>query len=66
MLVIQGANDTRVPKAESDQIVERLRSLGRRVEYVVFPDEGHGFTQRANAERAYAMIVDYLSRELLA
>jgi dipeptidyl aminopeptidase/acylaminoacyl peptidase len=66
MLVIQGANDTRVPKAESDQIVERLRSLGRRVEYVVFPDEGHGFTQRANAERAYATIVDYLTRELLA
>ncbi len=65
MLVIQGANDTRVPKEESDQIVARLRSLGRRVEYVVFPDEGHGFTKRANAERAYDLIVDFLTRELL-
>jgi dipeptidyl aminopeptidase/acylaminoacyl peptidase len=65
MLVIQGANDTRVPKAESDQIVERLRALGRRVEYVVFPDEGHGFTQRGNADRAWALVVDFLTTELL-
>jgi dipeptidyl aminopeptidase/acylaminoacyl peptidase len=66
MLVIQGANDTRVPKEESDQAVERLRSLGRRVEYVVFPDEGHGFTKRANADRAYDLVVEFLTRELLA
>ena len=66
MLVIQGANDTRVPQEESDQIVARLRSLGRRVEYVVFPDEGHGFTKRANAERAYDLIVDFLTRELIS
>jgi dipeptidyl aminopeptidase/acylaminoacyl peptidase len=65
MLVIQGANDTRVPKGESDQVVERLRALGRRVEYVVFPDEGHGFTKRANADRAYELVVDFLTRELV-
>ena len=42
LLVIQGANDPRVAKAESDQMVDKLRSLGREVEYVVFDDEGHG------------------------
>ena len=44
--------------------IERLRSLGRRVDYVVYPDEGHGFTKRANAEDAYGRIVDFLTREL--
>ncbi len=66
MLILQGSNDPRVPQEESDQVVERLRSLGRRVEYVVYPDEGHGFTKRANAEDAYGRVVDFLTRELLA
>jgi dipeptidyl aminopeptidase/acylaminoacyl peptidase len=65
MLILQGENDPRVPKEESDQVVERLRALGRRVEYVVYPDEGHGFTKRANAEDAYGRIVDFLTKELL-
>jgi dipeptidyl aminopeptidase/acylaminoacyl peptidase len=65
MLILQGENDPRVPKEESDQVVERLRALGRRVEYVVYPGEGHGFTKRANAEDAYGRIVDFLTRELL-
>lgn len=43
LLVIQGANDPRVKQAESDQIVSALRGLGREVEYLVAPDEGHGF-----------------------
>jgi dipeptidyl aminopeptidase/acylaminoacyl peptidase len=64
MLILQGENDPRVPKDESDQVVERLRALGRRVEYVVYPDEGHGFTNRANAEDAYGRIVDFLTKEL--
>ncbi len=66
MLVIQGANDTRVPKEESDQVVARLRALGRRIEYVVFDDEGHGFTKRANADQAWSLCVEFLSKELLA
>lgn len=65
MLVLQGANDPRVPKSESDQVVERLRARGQRVEYVVFPDEGHGFTKSANRQAAYERIVDFLTRELL-
>ena len=48
LLVIQGAKDPRVVKAESDQLVDTLRTLGREVEYVVFEDEGHGFTKRQN------------------
>ena len=64
MLILQGENDPRVPKEESDQVVERLRALGRRVEYVVYADEGHGFTNRANAEDAYGRIVDFLTKEL--
>ena len=43
-LIIQGANDPRVVKNESDQIVERLRNNGIDVKYMVFDDEGHGFT----------------------
>ncbi len=66
MLVLQGENDPRVPKEESDQVVARLRALGRRVEYVVYPDEGHGFTTRANAHDAYGRIVEFLTRELLS
>src|SRR5438874_857029 len=64
MLILQGENDPRVPKEESDQVDERLRALGRRVEYVVYPDEGHGFTKRDNAEDAYGRILDFLTREL--
>jgi dipeptidyl aminopeptidase/acylaminoacyl peptidase len=64
MLVLQGENDPRVPKEESDQVVERLRALGRHVEYVVYPDEGHGFTKRESAEDAYGRIVDFLTSEL--
>ena len=65
MLILQGENDPRVPKEESDQVVDRLRALGRRVDYIVYPDEGHGFTKRANAEDAYGRIVDFLTKELL-
>jgi len=66
LLVIHGGNDPRVPKEESDQVVGRLRALGRRVDEVVFPDEGHGFTKRANADAAYTKIVEWLAAELLA
>jgi dipeptidyl aminopeptidase/acylaminoacyl peptidase len=48
MLVMQGANDPRVPKSESDQVVERLRRGGVETWYVVFADEGHGFLKKPN------------------
>lgn len=48
LYVVQGANDPRVKKAEADQIVVAMRDLGRQVEYMVAPDEGHGFQGREN------------------
>jgi dipeptidyl aminopeptidase/acylaminoacyl peptidase len=48
LLIAQGANDPRVKQAESDQIVAALRKAGKPVEYVVFPDEGHGFARPEN------------------
>ena len=64
LLVIQGAKDPRVVKAESDQMVERLRELGREVEYVVFEDEGHGFTRYENEVRGYRLTCEWLERHL--
>lgn len=65
MLIMQGANDPRVVKAESDQMVEKLRQLGRHVEYIVFPDEGHGFTKSENARRAFSTAAQFLVERLL-
>ena len=48
LLIGQGANDPRVNKAESDQIVAAMRKNGEPVEYYVFPDEGHGFARPTN------------------
>ena len=64
LLVLQGANDPRVVRAESDQMIERLRELGRDVEYVVFEDEGHGFAKRANQLRGYWLVAEFLDRHL--
>jgi dipeptidyl aminopeptidase/acylaminoacyl peptidase len=48
LLIGQGANDPRVNKAESDQIVAAMRNNHEPVEYFVFPDEGHGFARPVN------------------
>jgi dipeptidyl aminopeptidase/acylaminoacyl peptidase len=64
LLVIQGANDPRVNKAESDQMVERLRASGRNVEYMVFPDEGHGFTRTENLLKAIGASARFLVEHL--
>jgi dipeptidyl aminopeptidase/acylaminoacyl peptidase len=63
LLVLQGANDPRVVKPESDQMVEKLRSLGREVEYHVFEDEGHDFSKRANQLKAYRLIAAFLFKQ---
>ncbi len=64
LLVVQGANDPRVKKAESDQIVVALRTLGRTVEYLVAPDEGHGFAGEINNLATYAKIEQFLAEHL--
>jgi dipeptidyl aminopeptidase/acylaminoacyl peptidase len=66
LLVIQGATDPRVVKGESDQLVEKLESLGREVEYVVFEDEGHGFTKRPNELKALSLAAEWLEKHLVA
>ncbi len=65
LLVIQGAKDPRVVKAESDQMVARLRELGREIEYEVFDDEGHGFTRYTNEVRAHRLTCDWLESHLI-
>jgi dipeptidyl aminopeptidase/acylaminoacyl peptidase len=64
LLVIQGAKDPRVVKGESDQLVDKLRSLGRTVEYVVFDDEGHGFTKRKNELTTMRASAEWLEKYL--
>ena len=64
LLVIQGANDPRVNKAESDQIVIALRDRGFPVEYIVAPDEGHGFARPVNNMAAFAAAERFLATHL--
>jgi dienelactone hydrolase len=64
LLVIQGANDPRVKQRESDQIVVTLRDLGREVEYMVAPDEGHGFANEDNNLAMFAKIEEFLAEHL--
>ncbi len=64
LLVVQGANDPRVVKAESDQIVVAMRDLGRDVEYMVAPDEGHGFSNEENRVAMYVAMEKFFSRHL--
>jgi dipeptidyl aminopeptidase/acylaminoacyl peptidase len=64
LLVIQGANDARVLKVESDELVAAVKSNGAPVEYIVFPDEGHGFLRRENRITAGEAYLKFLDRYL--
>jgi dipeptidyl aminopeptidase/acylaminoacyl peptidase len=66
LLVLQGENDTNVPRAESDLVVEALRRRGHPVEYVVYPNDGHGFTKRETRVDAMSRTVAFLARHLAA
>ncbi len=66
LLVIQGANDPRVLKIESDEIVANVKKNGIPVEYVTFPNEGHGFVKKENEITAYKAIREFLDKYLLA
>lgn len=65
LLIIQGAKDIRVVKEESDQIVEKLREMGLEVEYIVYDDEGHGFTKERNYKDAIKKTAEFLLRHLM-
>jgi len=64
LLVVQGANDPRVNKAESEQIVVALRDRGFPVEYLLAPDEGHGFARPINNLAMFAATEKFLARHL--
>ena len=64
LMVLQGANDPRVLKAESDDMVQAARDNGATVEYVVFDDEGHGFAKKENQRRGYKAIREFLDVHL--
>ena len=64
LMVMQGANDPRVNKAESDQIVVALRDRGFPVEYIVAPDEGHGFLRPVNMMASMAAAETFLAKHL--
>lgn len=64
LLIGQGANDPRVNKAESDQIVAAMRKNQKPVEYYVFPDEGHGFARPENRTAFNAASEEFLAKYL--
>lgn len=64
LLVVQGANDPRVNIHESDQIVVALRERGAPVEYIVAPDEGHGFSRPVNNMAMLAATEKFLAKHL--
>ena len=64
LLVVQGANDPRVTKIESDNIVEALRDRGVDVEYIVKDDEGHGFANPENRLDLYRAMERFFAKHL--
>jgi len=64
VLIAQGANDPRVKQAESEQIVEAMQSKGITYEYMLFPDEGHGFAKPENRIKFYAAAEKFLATHL--
>ncbi|AMV23907.1 Prolyl tripeptidyl peptidase precursor [Gemmata sp. SH-PL17] len=64
LLIGQGKNDPRVKVAESDQIVDAMRKNGKPVEYVLYPDEGHGFQRPENRLHFFAITEQFLAKHL--
>jgi dipeptidyl aminopeptidase/acylaminoacyl peptidase len=64
-IVLHGANDTNVPVGEAEQVVSNLKSRNIPVKYVLFPDEGHGWTRTSNKITSTLSIVDWFSKYLM-
>jgi dipeptidyl aminopeptidase/acylaminoacyl peptidase len=64
VMVLQGANDPRVLQIESDEIVAAMKKNNIPVEYVIFPDEGHGFVKKENEIKGYGAIRQFLDMHL--
>jgi dipeptidyl aminopeptidase/acylaminoacyl peptidase len=61
-MLIQGANDPRVPQSEADQIAEAIRANNGTVEYLLFEDEGHGLRKTENKIEAYSAVAKFLDK----
>jgi dipeptidyl aminopeptidase/acylaminoacyl peptidase len=66
MLVMHGANDTNVPLVEAKQVVDTLKKNGRDVEFLLFPDEGHGWRKIPNRVKSTTTLADFFRRHLAA
>lgn len=64
ILIAQGANDPRVKQSESEQIVEAMKAKGLEYEYLLFPDEGHGFVKQENRLKYYQTAEKFLAKHL--
>ena len=64
LLIGQGANDPRVKQAESDQIVAAMRKNKKEVQYVLYPDEGHGFARPENRLHFFAVSEEFLAKHI--
>ncbi len=64
LLIGQGANDPRVKQAESEQIVAAMQKANKPVEYVLYPDEGHGFARPENRLHFFAIAEEFLAKYL--
>jgi dipeptidyl aminopeptidase/acylaminoacyl peptidase len=65
VMVLQGVNDIRVLQVESDEMVAAIRANNVPVEYVIFPDEGHGFRKKENQIKGYGQVLTFLDRYLM-
>ncbi len=64
LIVLQGANDPRVLKVESDEIVAAVKKNNVPIKYLVFSDEGHGFVKKENEIKGYSAILKFLDTHL--
>jgi dipeptidyl aminopeptidase/acylaminoacyl peptidase len=64
MLVMHGANDTNVPVVEARQVVDTLKKNGREVEFLLFPDEGHGWRKIPNRVKSTVTLAEFFARHL--
>lgn len=64
LLIAQGAKDPRVKQVESEQIVVTMRNANKSIEYILYPDEGHGFTRSQNRLHFYAKAEEFLGKYL--
>jgi dipeptidyl aminopeptidase/acylaminoacyl peptidase len=64
MLVMHGANDTNVPVVEARQVVDTLKKNGREVDFLLFPDEGHGWRKIPNRVKSTVTLAEFFARHL--